>query len=719
MQLLRSLRECKLRVLKVYSNNWNEGSVLIYRFRFLLPTLHMKMILGMPTKFKRREALITLPTDFYGSFKSIITRIQETSSAGQARLGMQVLMWLHFAYRPLRLVELQHALAVEKSHTEFNADNIPPQRVLLNCCLGLVVVDEETLTVRFMHYTLEEYFRIYARTHFPNGCSWISETCVTYITFGKLRQHCTSRAGLEQKLTEYPFLKYAALYWGKYVKQGCNDDLTKVVKLIVDHEIYRPHCAIQTLALEICVRWPNPYMQKFSGTHAIAYFGLSENMADLCKTGRDINLEDEHGQTPLSLAAKYGHESITHMLIKRDDVDVNARNLCRRTPLLLAAKSGHEAVVRLLIDREDIDINAKDMFNRTPLSVAAENGHEAVVRLLIERDDVDIDAKDQYNRTPPLVAAENGHEARVWLHIDRENTDINSIFWPSPLLLAAKNGHEAVVRLLIDRKDIDIIGCLSVAAANGHEAVVQLLIDREDIDINAKDILNRSPLSVAAQNGHEAVVRLLIERDDIDIDAKDNYNRTPLSVAARYGHEAIIRLLIERDDININVEDEDRRTPLSVAARYGYEAVVRLLIEREDIDVNAKDNYNRTPLSVAARYGHEAVMRLLIERDDINIDVEDEDRRTPLSVAARYGHEAVVRLLIERDDIDIDAEDEGGHTPLSLATLYGHEAVLRLLNDRRDKWARDSNIAPAGSFGDVTSVESEAIVGASSVSVQC
>ena len=458
MQLLRSLRECKLRVLKVYSNNWNEGPVLIYRFRFLLPTLHMKMILGMPTKFKRREALVTLPTDFYGSFKSIITRIQETSSAGQARLGMQVLMWLHFAYRPLCLVELQHALAVEKSHTEFNADNIPPQRVLLNCCLGLVVVDEETLTVRFMHYTLEEYFRIYARTHFPNGCSWIAETCLTYLTFGKLRQHCTSR-DLEEKRKEYSFLNYAALYWGKHVRQGCNDDLTKVAQLVVDHEIHRPHCAIQTLYLEIYneQRLRKLCVQKFSGTHAIAYFGLSEYMADLCKVGWDVNLKDEQGQTPLSWAAKYGHESITHMLIKRDDVDVNARSIFRRTPLSLAAKSGHEATVRLLINREDIDINAKDMFNRTPLSLAAESGHEPVVRLLIERDNVDINAKNQYNLTPLLVAAGNGHEAVVRLLIDREDIDINSKgpYKCTPLTVAAENGHEAIVRLLINREHID------------------------------------------------------------------------------------------------------------------------------------------------------------------------------------------------------------------------------------------------------------------------
>lgn len=63
---------------------------------------------------------------------------------------MQVLMWLHFAYRPLRLEELQHALAVEESDKEFDADNIPPQREILNCCLGLVVVDQETSTVRFV-----------------------------------------------------------------------------------------------------------------------------------------------------------------------------------------------------------------------------------------------------------------------------------------------------------------------------------------------------------------------------------------------------------------------------------------------------------------------------------------------------------------------------------------------------------------------------------------
>ncbi|KAF8436098.1 hypothetical protein BGX38DRAFT_1285442, partial [Terfezia claveryi] len=106
---------------------------------FLLSALHIKMVLGMTTKFKRRKALETLPTDLYDSFKGVITRIRECLSKSQAELGMQVLMWLHFAYRPLKLAELQHVLAVEKGNMEFDPENIPSRKALLDCCLGLVI----------------------------------------------------------------------------------------------------------------------------------------------------------------------------------------------------------------------------------------------------------------------------------------------------------------------------------------------------------------------------------------------------------------------------------------------------------------------------------------------------------------------------------------------------------------------------------------------------
>ena len=83
----------------------------------------MKMILEMQTYSQRQEALEILPADLHNSFLEIIMRIRSRPNAS-TDLGMRVLMWLHFAYRPLRLAELQHALAVKKTHIEFDAGSI-------------------------------------------------------------------------------------------------------------------------------------------------------------------------------------------------------------------------------------------------------------------------------------------------------------------------------------------------------------------------------------------------------------------------------------------------------------------------------------------------------------------------------------------------------------------------------------------------------------------
>ena len=334
------------------------------------------MVLEMPTRSKRQEVLEKLPISLYDSFQGMITRIRESPNAICAELGIRILMWLYFARRPLTLAELQHALAVERNYTEFEAGNIPSPKVLLDCCFGLVLLDKE-MKVRFVHYTLEEYLGEYARTEFPTGCSDIAGTCLIYLSFGELRQYCTSLKSLREKMKKYELLEYAALYWGTYIPQQSNDSLTKLAHIILDHDSERPPCAIQALYLGLDKN--NGLAQKFSGIHAAAYFGL---MVYLHKVKNHIHLRDESGRTPLSWAAEYGHESIVQMLIEQEDIDINSKDESGCTSLMYAASSGHEAIVRLLIDRDDIDINAKDESGRTSLMCAASSGHEAIVWLL-------------------------------------------------------------------------------------------------------------------------------------------------------------------------------------------------------------------------------------------------------------------------------------------------------------------------------------------------
>jgi ankyrin repeat protein len=62
----------------------------------------------------------------------------------------------------------------------------------------------------------------------------------------------------------------------------------------------------------------------------------------------DVNGIDEHGNTPLIEAARFGHdEVVTALLIAK--ADVKTKNDDGKTALMLAAEGGHDETVRMLI----------------------------------------------------------------------------------------------------------------------------------------------------------------------------------------------------------------------------------------------------------------------------------------------------------------------------------------------------------------------------------
>jgi ankyrin repeat protein len=68
-------------------------------------------------------------------------------------------------------------------------------------------------------------------------------------------------------------------------------------------------------------------------------------------------------------------------LLLEKGAEVDSTDAGGRTPLSWAARNGHEGVVKLLLEK-GAEVDSKENGGRTPLWWAARNGHEAVVKLL-------------------------------------------------------------------------------------------------------------------------------------------------------------------------------------------------------------------------------------------------------------------------------------------------------------------------------------------------
>ena len=139
--------------------------------------------------------------------------------------------------------------------------------------------------------------------------------------------------------------------------------------------------------------------------------------------GIDVNITDNHGNTPLHWAAWFGIEKCYWVwplifLKKKDgifperkELKINAQNKYGETALHFATKLGRDICTDYLLERTDIDPNIKDSrFGNTPLHEAAKNGHTEVVKMLLAHKDINRNIRNRAGKTARQLAEQNGHE---------------------------------------------------------------------------------------------------------------------------------------------------------------------------------------------------------------------------------------------------------------------------------------------------------------------
>ncbi|XTI94186.1 hypothetical protein V2W45_1217397, partial [Cenococcum geophilum] len=298
---------------------------------FLLARLHTDSLLD---KRKPKEVKSTLARLSKGSatlddaYGDALQRI-EGQLGDDYKLAKKVLSWITFAKRPLTTAEICCALAVEPEEAELDPENIPDVDDLVSVCAGLVVVDQESAVIRLVHYTTQEYFERIRDTWNPDAQLHIASTCLTYLSFGVFKSgSCSSDKEFKERLRGSKFLDYAAKYWGEHATTVEGKVCELACSFLFQVELVS--CAVQVFLVPN--HWYQNYSQEYpkstTGLHLAARFGLSIVSAAMIPSQvREIAIalekRDSNGQTPLHLAARYGHHKMAVLLLDKG-ADVNA-----------------------------------------------------------------------------------------------------------------------------------------------------------------------------------------------------------------------------------------------------------------------------------------------------------------------------------------------------------------------------------------------------------
>ncbi|KAI9759599.1 MAG: hypothetical protein M1840_003250 [Geoglossum simile] len=144
---------------------------------FLLPALQIRTVLDQTTRTKVRRALKAMPKDLYGISEKTLYRIKQQPES-RAKLGIKTLMWISHARRTIMVRELHQALAVSSESTCLDKEDCTLPKFMVDCCFGLVVIDEESSTIRLVHFSVQGYLPSQWKELFPLGEQTVTETCL-------------------------------------------------------------------------------------------------------------------------------------------------------------------------------------------------------------------------------------------------------------------------------------------------------------------------------------------------------------------------------------------------------------------------------------------------------------------------------------------------------------------------------------------------------------
>ena len=675
--------------------------------RFLYAKLFMDSLKSKQTFRHIQDTLDDFPDEVNDIYDGILQRISDQKVAADRILGLKALSRIVCAHRPLSLSELQHVLSVEPGATVFDRYLDYDQEEILSSTAGLVTVDSDKNAVRLVHTTLQEYFNQGDNRNrwFPRAEIEMAGACLTYLNFDDFSTLSEREDDFDAQKTTFPFLAYAAQYWGVHVHDAGFDPEIQAAAVELIRETRRLTAYIRAAWYidQGSASWD--VRKEVDGLHVCAWFGLSSIMPALDPAELDIDVQEStYGQTPLMYACRAGHVEMVQELLNLG-ASINIVSARGRTALFEAILHNREHVVDVLLSRRGLCINAVNIkeYNRTALLLAVRLGHVNITASLLEHSDININQPDSSGITALYLASFKNNVPIVRLLLQKPEIKVNwgdTMSGRSPLIIAAERNHTDIVELLLEKgadpmiKDRQGGGTALLRAADyGRISVIETMLQHQ-VNLHCRDDDGRTIMHGACAHGRSDIVRFL-RANGLDPNARDKSGLTPLHEACCEGEIEVVKVLLEIG-AERSLQDSFNRTPFTCAWQHGHLSIMRIL--KPDDDDNKSNsqvlpNAEKLPIWSLAKLGYLNLVEKTCRERDIEISgVEPCTGNTALHWAVLARHDDILRFLLDSGKLSTNSISAHGRTPLHLAASQGNlNATQELLKydpklDLEDRW---------------------------------
>ncbi|KAK1143521.1 hypothetical protein N8T08_006327 [Aspergillus melleus] len=621
---------------------------------FLLAKFNMDTLASKLRPAEVVKALKSLPKELDGTYTDAMLRVADLP-ASYREVMMKLLRWVVFAEQPLKMREIEHAIAVTEGDCDIDRDDIIRANVIASKCTGLVVFDESD-RLRLVHFSAEYFFNRNRDRWFPEGPKTLASTCLTYLLFDT-------------------FL-------------GPNK-----------------------LVMELLAKGVDPNIKDMNGTTPLALATKTSNVdvaLMLIRAGAALNAMDNIGAAPLHKAARHGQEEMVKLLVEQDRIAINIMHTrwSQQAPLMIASTYGYTGVIRLLLDAPQLNINQEcsDPQGATALILAALSSEADAVQLLLTHSAVNVNHQDHSGTTALIYAAHRGDRKVA----EKEQTP--------GFAKMTREGQRYIVQLIkmqslsqsycsdvganVHHKDAFGRSPLHTAACNGRTKIMRILLEFDkSLDVNMQEKNGETTLHDVALCAHMDTARFLLEHG-ADSTIRDHHDRTPMRIAQEMNEIAIMELLRTSQEKESHKQPgkfeplplQRNNTALSIDSLLSLWALVESNLKEEvrarlsnnpSTEINLRDpDLGQTTLHHSTANNNIEVVEMLVSYSaDLNIGNTWERKSLHLATLHNYAGSAEIIL---KAGAEIDAKDHWGHTPLMISSISRLSIATLLVSNGAD-----------------------------------